>query len=508
MGKAEIVSNIGSGQYSAKLLLDRSKVDDRIGKIDSQISQLSTEINSMEDGPDKNFVILKRTQYEKQKEYLENTPDDPTVSIWCADFTEDLTGEVGSIEIPGERNILVIQPGDNDNAEYNPVRDGTLQSSMASTPSGVFWNLAILPGWQKWKPTYRQGVISNLSGDTADVTLTDIASTQQGLPINQSNTLSNVEIDYMNCNGGAFEDGDTVVIKFTDQDFTKPKIIGFTSNPKACQYYIRVSINNFPIENDETRGVYVKNADGDMEYGSAIDEDKTIFGPYSEVFNPVDCYITMGAWNTPYYYDDPLGNMEIQATMYLSCDPSTCDTYGYYGNRTRIRNYIGTSPPDTKRVRKVSRLKGILSDFSETPYPGISVIYKTAFIQKCIHESGRQYHKYRGAPYCDFEGTSHYDFPNVAMVYSVECTCWAGSSGWCGGHWYPYPFFAQGAGPWDVTYDNVAITVDNVDGDNPSFPGAHVEKKLNIYQGTIYTGYQTPNDTFDFSLIDLPESFI
>lgn len=242
MGKAEVLSNIGAGQYQIKLLYSQGKLTERLADIDSQIAALTEEIDSMEVGPAQEFIKLKRTSYEKQKEYLnDNMPEDPTVNIWCSDFTEDLTGNIGSIEIPGERNVVLIQPGYEDNAVYNSVRDGQLQPAIASKPATVFSNLARLPGWQKWKPTYRQGVISNLDGDTADVTLTNIKSTQQKLEVNQSDSLENVEIDYMDCNGGAFEDGDQVVVKFIDQDWTKPKIIGFIDNPKACGFQFKLT---------------------------------------------------------------------------------------------------------------------------------------------------------------------------------------------------------------------------------------------------------------------------
>ena len=68
----------------------------------------------------------------------------------------------------------------------------------------------------------------------------DIAqSSAQKLNINPSTgdnplILSNVPIDYMDgLNGAAFIAGDRVVIEFADQDWSKPKVIGFESNPRG-----------------------------------------------------------------------------------------------------------------------------------------------------------------------------------------------------------------------------------------------------------------------------------
>jgi hypothetical protein len=116
---------------------------------------------------------------------------------------------------------------------------------MALTPAAAFYNLAMLPGWQKWKPTYRYGTITAIDGDTATLTLEAVTSTQQSLGVNQTSTLTNVPIEYMSCNGAAFEVGDEVLVKFTGQDWASPKIIGFKDNPVACEipFYIRVKFN-------------------------------------------------------------------------------------------------------------------------------------------------------------------------------------------------------------------------------------------------------------------------
>jgi hypothetical protein len=111
--------------------------------------------------------------------------------------------------------------------------------TIVMSPAQAYWNLAAQPGWQKWKPTYRWGVISNIDkdNDTADVSLASASSEQQTLDINQTSSLSNVPVVYMTCNANAFEDGDRVVVEFQNLDWTQPRIIGFLDNPKACLQY-------------------------------------------------------------------------------------------------------------------------------------------------------------------------------------------------------------------------------------------------------------------------------
>lgn len=154
-------------------------------------------------------------------------------SAWCADYTDNATGEVATLEIPGEDKALLIAPG----ALKPEPEDGALAAREAQSAEQVFFNAAILPGWQKFKPTYRRGTITakNDIADTADVTLeaTD-KSSAQNLAINQTPTLAAVPVKYMSCNAGAFEVGDRCVIKFKDQDWAQPQVVGFVDNPKAC----------------------------------------------------------------------------------------------------------------------------------------------------------------------------------------------------------------------------------------------------------------------------------
>jgi hypothetical protein len=154
------------------------------------------------------------------------------IQAWCADFTEDLSGEVATAEVPGEIGSVIIKPGFEGNA-WSATADGAMQPTLASTPAGTFFNLAMLPGWQKWRPTFRIATISQLEGDTCSITLDAATSSQQGLGVNAQASYSNVPILYMDCNGSAFEEGDRVLVAFAG-NVEGPTVVGFEQEPKVC----------------------------------------------------------------------------------------------------------------------------------------------------------------------------------------------------------------------------------------------------------------------------------
>ena len=85
---------------------------------------------------------------------------------------------------------------------------------------------------------FRYGTITAIDYDldTCSVTLDTLTSSQQGLDINQDIGLSDVPIEYMDCNSAAFAVDDEVVVEFTPATFpeTTKKVIGFKSDPAAC----------------------------------------------------------------------------------------------------------------------------------------------------------------------------------------------------------------------------------------------------------------------------------
>ena len=191
---------------------------------------------------DKNIEELDKTALEKHKEFLEdpaNTPVNPTEDIWCADLTEDLSGDVGIIEVAGAVGKgLNLQPGYEGNADYGGARDGMLKPAIAISSPGLYWNWAMRDGWQKWKPNYRYGTIAEIyyDTDTCDINLEECESTDTVQDANQDTALAGVPIEYMDCDSAAFNVDDEVIVKFEDNDWTDPKVIGFKEEPKSCTW--------------------------------------------------------------------------------------------------------------------------------------------------------------------------------------------------------------------------------------------------------------------------------
>ena len=180
------------------------------------------------------WQALKAEQVQLQKDQAKWTALTltETVPAWCADLTEDASGEVAIIEIPGESKLVLIAPA----APAPLSTDGLLTAREVQSPEQVFWNAAVLPGWQKFKPTYRRGTVTAVyeGADTVDVTLDADLSSAQALVINQAATLSGVPVQYMTCHSAAFTEGDKCVVKFTGQDWAQPKVVGFVDHPKSC----------------------------------------------------------------------------------------------------------------------------------------------------------------------------------------------------------------------------------------------------------------------------------
>ena len=88
---------------------------------------------------------------------LEKALEPKEVEAWCADLTEDATGEVKTIEVNGEfgaeGSIRVVAP-----QEVAPsLAAGDVVAREVQAGAQAYFNAAILPGWQKFKPTYRPG---------------------------------------------------------------------------------------------------------------------------------------------------------------------------------------------------------------------------------------------------------------------------------------------------------------------------------------------------------------
>lgn len=189
MGKGQIIEDYGLGHYKVKIIYGgRQNVADRISILDKAIANMQTQIDNETDEYKKSVLTLRKRVFEKSKSYLQDYfPDDPEEDIYCADFTVGLTGDVGTIEIPGESQYFNIQPGYDGNAVYNGERDGEIWPAIAGSGDWSYFNQAILPGWQKWMPTFRFARIVEIDygTDTCLISIPPAYSSQQGLSVNQ-----------------------------------------------------------------------------------------------------------------------------------------------------------------------------------------------------------------------------------------------------------------------------------------------------------------------------------
>jgi signal peptidase I len=215
---------------------------------DAQKAYITAQANVNKKQTEINLLGLELVSINKRLEEIETALAVESRTVWCVDYSTALTGSVGTIEINGEADAINIMPGGATGA-------GLLQHPLAMTPSGVFVNSAKLPAWQKWMPTYRAGVITSISGNTCNVALDAALSSAQSIDINQAIVLANVPIEYMTMNGGVFAINDHVIVKFTSQSWSNPKVVGFYDHPKTYQSLLFVlgymSYDIYSLNNDK-----------------------------------------------------------------------------------------------------------------------------------------------------------------------------------------------------------------------------------------------------------------
>ena len=315
MGKARIVGGGEDGQYTIEVLHNRARIDSEIETLNARIAELDAEIAEVEadlaeaeearrlaavaidtivdatpegEIPDVEaelielaragaevqkieaqlgILLARRLALRKRREALQAIPSEVLRVVWCADVTEDLTGDVATVELPGESSQrIIVRPGYADGAAYSASRDGQLFHREGQSPEQVYFNAAILPGWQRHMPMYRIARITALDtgAHTASIDLIDEVSSAQSLPINDRLQYANVPIEYMECDSAAFEVNDRVLVEFADRTWNSPKIIGFEKEPRGCvPEYIVLRSRNY--HRTETRQVTRWLPDGTSE---------------------------------------------------------------------------------------------------------------------------------------------------------------------------------------------------------------------------------------------------
>ncbi|MDY0071834.1 MAG: hypothetical protein RBR77_04210 [Thauera sp.] len=253
------------------------------------MNAIAGEIEGMRKQKDR--VIADRMSAQQRLDMLMSADERPQELAWCADLSEGVQGEVGTIELPGEPQrydvpvenagdpvavTMLIKPQDTQPG-YKPDRDGVLMPREWMTPEQAFFNAAILPGWQRWLPMYRAGKIQtiNETADTCSVQVTAPAnSTAESLPVNQVAILHDVPAEYMNCGMTAFEEGDDVVVEFPERTWSSAKIIGFLHHPKPCKtgrfVWMPEGFHLFPRNDEAPKGWGLPITDGQPTAGGPL----------------------------------------------------------------------------------------------------------------------------------------------------------------------------------------------------------------------------------------------
>jgi hypothetical protein len=404
MGKGTIIANLGNGQYSITLNRDIRRITTRLTRVNARISALETiivdltasmyaaeadynaalaEMNQiiadMKDHPEQlkelqaqlivktketlekqrvwqgwiaalNAATIEKASLAKEKTALEDPGlADPTVTAWCSDRSLTLSGEVGTIEVPGERGSVNIKPGYQGGQVYAANTDGKLQPTKAGTPSSVFYNWAMFPGWQKWKPTYRYGTIVAKDGNSCTVLLDTAVSSAQDLAINASSTLTSVPIEYMSCNGAAFNVGDAVIVKFASQDLAQPKVIGFKSNPKECPGGVFCAMFEKPWQTGWLASPYpITAGDMFMRFYFKFGEDGKPFW-ITEAQAESEAYLT-DSWSSLLYRDWITGPSNVSP----AAEDNPCQYYDVAGRgRDRTQPWFEYTIPLSVTVKLV-----------------------------------------------------------------------------------------------------------------------------------------------------------
>ncbi len=184
-----------------------------------------------------------------------------TYDVWSATYVSDLrVGDVvKTAEPPGwmsdeyEQKEVLTGGYSPARVRYNERRwnlvpfltaaMGQLSPIENMSAEAVFYAAATEPGWARWKPICRYGVItrhypyenvSDVQLESLDIRLLDGETPHPALVLDPSEILTAVPISYPPCHGRAFHVDDEVLILFEGQDRDKPKIIGFRRAPRWC----------------------------------------------------------------------------------------------------------------------------------------------------------------------------------------------------------------------------------------------------------------------------------
>ena len=331
-----------------------------------------------------------------EKSRLEGLTLEETMQAWCADYTEDGAGDVATVEIPGENTHVLIAPG----AAAHSSADGTLAARELMSPEQAFLNAAILPGWQKFKPTYRRATITALDedADTASVQFIDDVSSAQKLGINRYPSLDGVPVKYMACDAAAFEVGDKCLVRFKGQDWSFPEVAGFVTNPRPCSpEFVLVSVRPRHTTQWEGSGSYTAfdsvystsgnpcGTDGTAFHEATVEVAEKYIWKRLAAVGPVHAPDGMMGWDAEPF--TTLTLWEAQQGVYQDGNVSTTERIGHRGFS---QSYVVNVSWDQLRITKrewpffTATMPGRVSAIFEPEPPCTLMDYETAVVHAAV----------------------------------------------------------------------------------------------------------------------------
>lgn len=336
-------------------------VTDAVNAAVIALSIAASELTSAEYGLSsyENAKIAAQMEIDRLQAFIDD--DLAAVTIWCADYTEDLSGTVPALQIAGDSDNLIIAPGG-----VNTDQGSFVQVGSQSAHATVF-NYYMEDWATKYKPRYRIATITSIDYDldTATVIL-DAVTGKNGSSLNNGyHTLSDVSVEYMACNASAFIIDDRVAIQFTDQDWEQPVIIGFETEPEMCQTLYTFYDSNLRRHNQFSSEILATLPGWEEEQEKFdVDSNGDIIASYYPGFysSPV-VYVKYDGFSTSIVET-------INATNDLAT-PGWTPYTAYYPSRTTAADGLNlvTSFWEISGVtwqQKVSRCDGFSTDITDT----------------------------------------------------------------------------------------------------------------------------------------------
>ncbi len=328
MGKAQIITGLGKGLYQARIMHDLDQINAAIQSIENRLASIGEDIarvsaqrveteqeaaakkseldnyiallsatsdpaetKRLSDIISKNLVeyfqikrradglLAEETSFKAiqeslllKKSRLQALAEQEDIrEIWCADYSDGLSGEVITCELNGEPVEIVIFPHGGGIPLPEPTSVRMITPIAGQSAAQAAFNFAVYPGWQRWFPTYRQAYITQINylNNTCSLQFPPTMSYYQDLPINMLQSVDGVPVKYMRCHAAPFDVGDSVLVRFVDNDPNRPEVIGFISNPKKCGFIIKIRVISDKTGNDITENMYFAVYDENRQHLSA-----------------------------------------------------------------------------------------------------------------------------------------------------------------------------------------------------------------------------------------------